>query len=155
LGEGIFNADPLFVNADSGDYHLLLESPLIDAGSPLSARDPDGSRSDIGVFPFDWTPVEEEKQGETGIPACFTVVGPYPNPFNEKCVVRVSLAVAENVSIVIYDILGRCVKRQRFSHLSTGLNDMNLSFSDQPSGIYFVLVATATEKSLLKTLLIK
>jgi parallel beta-helix repeat protein len=38
------SADPLFVNAPAGDYHLLAASPAIDAGSPLysAATDYDG-----------------------------------------------------------------------------------------------------------------
>ncbi|MBA7676597.1 hypothetical protein ES703_84841 [subsurface metagenome] len=33
-GEGNIDADPCFVNPDSNDYHLLEESPCIDAGAP-------------------------------------------------------------------------------------------------------------------------
>jgi hypothetical protein len=33
-GEGNIDADPLFVDAAAGDYHLLEESPCIDAGDP-------------------------------------------------------------------------------------------------------------------------
>ncbi len=42
-------SDPMFVNQDSGDYHLQMYSPLIDAGDP-DILDKDGSRSDIGLF---------------------------------------------------------------------------------------------------------
>ncbi len=41
--------DPMFVNSDSGDYHLQMYSPLINAGDP-DILDPDGSRSDIGAY---------------------------------------------------------------------------------------------------------
>jgi hypothetical protein len=42
----------MFVDASSGDYHLTNESPCIDTGNPLFI-DPDGTRSDIGVFYFE------------------------------------------------------------------------------------------------------
>jgi len=45
-------ADPLFVNAAGGDYHLQAGSPCIDAGDPVSPPDPDGTIADIGAFYF-------------------------------------------------------------------------------------------------------
>jgi len=35
------------------DYRLRADSPCIDAGDPNSPHDPDGTRADIGCFPFD------------------------------------------------------------------------------------------------------
>ena len=35
------------------DFHLLPSSPCIDAGDPTSPLDPDGTRADIGPFPYD------------------------------------------------------------------------------------------------------
>jgi hypothetical protein len=50
-GDNIVLADPLFVDATNGDYHLLAGSPAINTGNPLYF-DPDGTRSDIGAFYF-------------------------------------------------------------------------------------------------------
>ena len=49
-GTGAITANPLFVNAAAGDYHLQAGSPAINAG-PVSPYlvDIDGSRNDIGV----------------------------------------------------------------------------------------------------------
>ncbi len=48
------SVDPLFVDADENDYHLLPDSPCIDAGNPgTQYNDPDSSRNDIGAF---WLP---------------------------------------------------------------------------------------------------
>jgi hypothetical protein len=49
-GTGNITGDPLFVNAAAGDYRVQAGSPVIDAGDPAFALDPDGSRTDIGVF---------------------------------------------------------------------------------------------------------
>lgn len=50
-GAGNFDAEPLFVDAPGGDYHLRAGSPCIDAGSPL-ALDPDGTPADVGAHFF-------------------------------------------------------------------------------------------------------
>lgn len=46
-------ADPVFRNALAHDYRLQASSPCINAGDPaVGFNDPDGSRNDIGAFPF-------------------------------------------------------------------------------------------------------
>jgi hypothetical protein len=50
-GLGAITLDPLFVNPSAGDYHLLANSPAIDAGDPNPQfADADGSRNDMGAY---------------------------------------------------------------------------------------------------------
>lgn len=51
--------NPLFVNAQNGDFHLTQASPAIDAGDPFHPLDPDGTIADIGYEYFN--------QGSTGV----------------------------------------------------------------------------------------
>ena len=51
-GEGNINDDPLFVEPDNNDFHLLPDSPCIDTGDPSHPPDPDGTRTDMGAYPF-------------------------------------------------------------------------------------------------------
>jgi hypothetical protein len=51
-GIGNLSADPRFVSASTGDLRLLPGSPCIDSGDPASSNDPDGTRADMGAFPF-------------------------------------------------------------------------------------------------------
>lgn len=52
VGAGNIDADPLFVNSDSGNVHLHWGSPCIDAGNPVSPLDPDSTGADMGAFYF-------------------------------------------------------------------------------------------------------
>lgn len=52
-GSGNFSSDPLLWGGVAPDLHLRAGSPCIDSGDPLGATDPDGSRADVGAFPFD------------------------------------------------------------------------------------------------------
>ena len=70
-------ADPRFLSAD--DFHLHAGSPCIDSGDPDAPLDPDGSRSDMGAFPFLDTPVAQFRRGQVSgdsSPSC----GPDPTP---------------------------------------------------------------------------
>jgi len=53
-GTGNIAADPLFVDSGNCDYHLLLGSPAVDAGDPLSdySREPwpNGARINMGAY---------------------------------------------------------------------------------------------------------
>lgn len=52
-GPGSIFVDPQFVNPAAGDFRLAAGSPCIDAGHPdPQYNDPDGSRNDIGAYPF-------------------------------------------------------------------------------------------------------
>ncbi len=51
-GSGNFDADPRFFGPETHDHHLKAGSPCIDAGDP-GAFDPDGSRADVGAYPYD------------------------------------------------------------------------------------------------------
>jgi hypothetical protein len=51
-GEGMIDADPLFVLPNRDDYRLLWGSPCIDTGHPDSL-DADGTRGDMGAHFFD------------------------------------------------------------------------------------------------------
>ncbi len=49
-GRGNIDADPLFIDPESGDYGLQPGSPCIDAGDPYSKLDLDESINDMGSF---------------------------------------------------------------------------------------------------------
>jgi len=49
-GGGNIDADPMFVEANNGDFNLQTGSPAINAGDPNSTSDPDGSIADMGAF---------------------------------------------------------------------------------------------------------
>jgi len=62
-GEGSIDADPCFVDAENGDYHLLASSPCIDAGDPNYIAEPNetdldgnprviGGRIDMGAYEY-------------------------------------------------------------------------------------------------------
>jgi hypothetical protein len=103
------NADPLFVDRFSGDYHLASNSPCIDAGDPSFPLDPDSTRADIGAYFFDQSVDVEEDGAPTG-PYDFTLRQNYPNPFNAQTIISYCLDKEATISLHIYAITGHLVK---------------------------------------------
>jgi hypothetical protein len=52
-----------------------------------------------------------ERKSDIRLPAHFSLAQNYPNPFNPSTTIRYRLAVPSKVTIIIYDIIGREVKR--------------------------------------------
>jgi len=59
--------NPLFVDRTNNNYHLKIGSPAINAGDPLSALDPDGSRADIGAYYYTPPPAPPNALSPSGV----------------------------------------------------------------------------------------
>jgi hypothetical protein len=53
-GQGNIDSDPQFIDPDNGDFHLRRGSPCVNAGDPESPEDTDGTRADMGAYPFNY-----------------------------------------------------------------------------------------------------
>ena len=61
----------------------------------------------------------------------------YPNPFNAKTIISYSLPVPTQVSINIYDLLGRQIAQLVNDYQSAGDYSINFNAENLPSGVYF------------------
>jgi photosystem II stability/assembly factor-like uncharacterized protein len=86
-------------------------------------------------------------------PYTFAVGQNFPNPFNPTTVISYQLSASSNVTLKIYDVLGREVETLINEKESAGSHSVNFDATTLPSGVYFYrLVAgnmTATKKMVL------
>lgn len=61
----------------------------------------------------------------------------YPNPFNPATVIKYNIPVSGNVSIKIYDMLGREMKTLLNSYTASGTHTIRFDGSSFSSGVYF------------------
>jgi hypothetical protein len=145
--------DPLFVNAGAGDYHLQEFSPCIDAGDPNSPLDPDGTVADIGAFYYDQSPLTGGSSAPR--PVTYQMLQNYPNPFNPITTISFALPTAAQVTLVVYDILGRQVATVAEGWMGAGIHKVNFDGSGLSSGIYFYRLQAGGFTAVKKLVLLK
>ena len=130
----IVNMNPLFTNANSGDYSLSLLSPCIDSGIVVPINDdfignmrPIGNGFDIGAY---------ESQGTAGIVSIKQEkrIVIFPNPSKDNITVLVKKSYISS-DYSIKDVTGNEITKGKLKDANT-IIDLN-SFT---SGIYFLQI---------------
>ncbi len=147
-GEGSISADPLFVDHDGGDYHLIWGSPCIDAGDPSDHRDADGSITEMGAYYYDHELAVENNFHQ---PEEFSVTA-FPNPFNNVTQLNFSGLANSDITISIYDYSGRLIQQERMQASSGKYNYKVSGYLLGASGIYFARVVSPDDQIILKLL---
>ncbi len=157
--ENNINENPLFTSPGAGDFNLLEGSPCIDTGDPAFPDDPDGSPADMGALYFlhDLTGLVDPVPQVEGMPG----LSSFPNPFNPATTIRYRLPRASRVSLGIYDLEGRLLRRLE-SGAMRNAGEHGIEWdgrSDrgrlQPSGIYFARLRAGDAELNLNMLLLK
>ncbi len=106
-----------------------------------------GSAGSSGTNLADWLntgePFEETADSGTDIPAEFSLLGTFPNPFNPTTVIRFNLPVASKVQLDVFDVSGRRVGGDLSLRglvptrvYSPGTHEITFDGSGLPSGVY-------------------
>ncbi len=93
-------------------------------------------------------------------PHAFRLFASYPNPFNPQTTIRYQIPVNVSVTVQIFDVMGREVRRLWNGKQSAGTYRLIWNGKDNagrqlPSGIYFVQVLAGKYKARQKILLVK
>jgi hypothetical protein len=89
------------------------------------------------------------------IPIQYALLQNYPNPFNASTIIRYSLPVSADVTIEIYDILGRKVETLLQGEQPAGYYQVVWDARDASSGIYFYKIMTPGHSETRRMILIK
>ncbi len=162
---GNIDTDPMFIDAPNGDFHLQANSPCIDTGDPTSPLDPDGSRADMGAFPYSgprlrvtspdggesWTLLDSSVLQWIGTGFDGTVVieinRDYPSGDWDTLAFDTPNDSVETV-FVEEPISDHC--RVRISSLETGFTDVsNADFAIVPSSGYLAMVRSSQPNTAL------
>jgi photosystem II stability/assembly factor-like uncharacterized protein len=89
------------------------------------------------------------------VPSKYILSQNYPNPFNPSTTISFQLPAAGQVSLKIYDMLGREIETLVNGKLSTGVYEATFNAALYSSGVYFYRIETENFKDVKKMLLIK
>ncbi len=92
------------------------------------------------------------------IPGSFILHQNYPNPFNPVTKIKIEVAQLEKnarVKLIIFDALGKEVKKLVDEHLQPGVYEVDFDGTDLPSGVYFYRFFAGDFTSVRKMILLK
>ncbi|MCP4579972.1 MAG: T9SS type A sorting domain-containing protein [candidate division Zixibacteria bacterium] len=158
-GTGNITSNPLFWATPIGEpeyYDIRPFSPCVDAGDPDEFfNDSDESRNDMGWKPWYLGFAPTDIDDETELPSEFRLSRNYPNPFNASTTIEYSLPEISNVTIDIYDILGRHITSLVNEPKQAGTHQVTWHAGDIPSGMYFYRIQAGDYGESKKMLLLK
>lgn len=90
-----------------------------------------------------------------GVPGDFELYQNFPNPFNPSTRIAFSLPLNSQVSLKIYDMLGKEVAVLVNKEMTAGIHEINFDASQLSSGIYFYKIEAGNFISTQKMMLLK
>jgi hypothetical protein len=157
-GIGNIDSDPLFYDPDNGDFHLLDDSPCIDAGidsievngewvhAPLLDIEgyprPQGGSTlfDMGAY---------ENQDVLGHPESISEktfhIKAYPNPFNSTTHFELNLKQKAWISIRVYSMLGEEVVGLVDQNVAPGIHRFSWNANGIKGGMYIYRISINEE----------
>jgi hypothetical protein len=79
----------------------------------------------------------------------------YPNPFNPSTTIRFGIRTSGNVSLKVYDVLGREVAVLADEYLRAGSYERVFGSADLPSGVYFYTLRAGEFEKTLRMVVVK
>ncbi len=74
----------------------------------------------------------------------------FPNPAGDKAMLKINSDMKENVSLVVYDVLGKKEITLTNINLQAGSNEISLNTSELTNGTYFITISGSKKSSSLK-----
>jgi len=147
-GVGNIDANPLFCNSDSSDFTLAENSPCVGTGE---------NGTNIGAFDEGCDALSVVRNP---IPRQFALHQNYPNPFNPTTILRYDLPVQSQVTIIIYDLMGRVVSNLVSSQQNAGYKSIQWNATNNlgepvSAGMYIYMVQAGQFRQVRKMVLLK
>jgi len=91
----------------------------------------------------------------TEIPSVTALLGNYPNPFNPSTTISYELSTVSNVSLIVYDVLGRNVATLVDGIQQSGYHQVNFNGSNMASGLYYYRLIAGPFSDVKRLMLVK
>lgn len=161
LSKGIVKQDVGYVDASfvvsSGPYKIAADQTLKVAFAVAAGDNLADLRNTIKQSRIQYRTVVSVEKQDVSVPVEFALLQNYPNPFNPETTISYQLPKTEQVTLKIYDVLGREVatlvnERQQAGKYNSKFSIQN---SQLPSGIYFYRLSAGSFIQTKKMVLVK
>ena len=85
----------------------------------------------------------------------FELMPAFPNPFNPNTTIQYNVKDSESISLKVIDVSGRVVETLLDDIIEPGYHEITWNASNQPSGIYFVILTSRERPQMQKLILLK
>ncbi len=124
-------------------------------GFPLYSLDTASAQALIDKVLGDFGEVTGVADQKTGVPIDFRLYQSYPNPFNPATKIQFDIPKVTDVSLIVYDVLGREVARLVDESKPPGHYEIVWDGSRLASGVYFYRLHTTNFIAVKKMLLVR
>ena len=91
---------------------------------------------------------------ENNGPVSFDLGQNFPNPFNGSTQFNLNLVKSSDVTVEVYNVLGKLVKSATYENLQAGVNTIAINASDLSAGLYSYRVVVGSEMA-TRTMIVK
>ncbi len=143
-------------NASNSPISNSLLSVAVDANNNKWIGNANNNPNGVGVYVYNenGVVVGVEQQGHLQ-PVDFKLLQNYPNPFNPQTTIRFYLSRSTDVTLSVYDVLGRKVRDLVRSRMTVGMHRVTFDAGNLSSGMYFYRLKAGHKVLQKKMLLLK
>ncbi len=102
-----------------------------------------------GIFNFTIAQVEDEQ-----LPAGYAITNNFPNPFNPKTRIGITLPRSEQVTIETFNLLGQLVTDVIEKSFDVGTNFIDIELNGLPNGVYFLRIKISNKYVIVRKLML-
>lgn len=94
-------------------------------------------------------------RGQTERPDAFALRGSTPNPVRTQATIRYAMPEATDVTLTVYDVMGRHVATLTEGRRSVGVHEVTLEATGLPSGVYLYRLQAGSYRETKRLVVVK
>lgn len=147
--------DFLVQDGDNYTIHFMFMVDALPGTSLFNDTAPENGESEDSYWAYDTYSFMVTGVEDQDVPVTFALDQNYPNPFNPSTTIKYSVPQVSEVSLKVYDVLGREVATLVDAQQAQGTYQVNFDASNLASGMYIYTIKAGSFVSSKKMLLMK
>lgn len=150
----VINNNTVFLNS----AYIPVQSASISFGQSVvvwAEQDQNGKLTAVQVQQISGSVTSVQNESKDNLPVIYELKQNYPNPFNPSTDISFSISNKEEVSLVVYNIIGQQVAVLVNKQMNPGSHVIKFNAANLPSGVYLYRLTAGNYVSIKKMILLK